>query len=387
MTLDLPTVVFGCSLLFVAYVLVGYPVVLAAICALRGRRDLQRGTTTPTVTVLLPARNGARWMPAKLQTLAALDYPHDLLQIVVIDDGSTDETAAMVERCGDTRVELVRVPRGGKPAALNAGLTRARGEILFFTDVRQPLDPGCLRSLVSWFTEPTVGVVSGELVIMDGQRQQEADIGLYWRYEKWIRRRLSQLHSVIGATGCIYAMRRDLARPLPPETLVDDMHLPLGAFFRGYRILFDEGARAFDYPTALDSEFNRKVRTLAGNYQILRAYPRLLLPTHPMWLHFVSHKLARLFLPFALMAVALATPFLPVWMAVPAAVGQLVVYGLAALDTRIPDKSAPKRLSSPARTFVIMMLAAAKAAWVAATGHRQLWTETQVTGGDRLRPV
>jgi cellulose synthase/poly-beta-1,6-N-acetylglucosamine synthase-like glycosyltransferase len=380
-------VAFSLSAALTVYVLVGYPALLGLISALARPRPVRREHVPRTVSVLLPVRNGERWVADKLSSLLALDYPRDLVRILVIDDGSTDRTREIVATFQGLGVELVALPRGGKAAALNAGMERATGEILFFTDVRQPLAPDSLKSLVSWFADPAIGVVSGELVIMDGQRQQEADIGFYWRYEKWIRRRLSRLHSVMGATGSIYAMRRELAAPLPPGTLVDDMHLPLAAFFKGCRIVFDEGARAYDYPTALDAEFRRKVRTLAGNYQIIRAFPRLLLPVHPMWLHFVSHKLGRLLLPFALATIAACTPLLPGPAAAAAAGAQAVVYGLALLDPLVPDGARAKRLTSPARTFVVLMVAAARAAWVAARGHPEIWTETTVAASDRLRPV
>src|SRR5205085_2641067 len=117
----------------------------------------------------------------------------------------------------------------------------------------------------------------------------------------WFRKALSRNGSVMGATGAIYAMRRELAVPLPADTLCDDMYLPLAAFVRGYRVVFDESAKAFDYPTALQTEFRRKVRTLAGVFQIVGAFPWLLSPANPMWIHFVSHKLGRLLLPWALL--------------------------------------------------------------------------------------
>ena len=179
------------------------------------------------------------------------------------------------------KIEFLAVPKGGKAAALNAALARATGEILFFTDVRQQLHPDSLANLVACFADPQVGVASGELVIRDGTGLEEASVGLYWKYEKWIRKQLSRLDSVMGATGCIYAMRRELAAPLPEGTLNDDMYLPLGAFFRGYRVILDDSALAFDYPTPLASEFRRKVRTLAGVYQIVGSLSGAAGPSQP----------------------------------------------------------------------------------------------------------
>jgi cellulose synthase/poly-beta-1,6-N-acetylglucosamine synthase-like glycosyltransferase len=282
-------------------------------------------------------------------------------------------------------VEVVRLAHGGKALALNAGMARATGDVLFFTDVRQSLDPQSLSSLVSHFADPSVGVVSGELEILPGSTKEEADVGLYWRYEKWIRTRLSQLDSVMGATGCIYAMKRALAVPLPAGLLVDDMFLPLAAFFKGYRVVFDEDAKAFDRPVRLGPEFARKVRTLAGNYEIIRAYPRLLLPTTRMWVHFVSHKVGRLLLPWALLAVAFTTPFLPVQWLIVALVGQLLVYGSAAVDPLVPQASFFKRITSPARTFGVMMAAAFIAARHLLPGGKDYWKPTEVSGEPILR--
>ena len=213
---------------------------------------------------------------------------------------------------------------------MNAALAHATGEILFLTDVRQQLDPRSLANLVACFADPEVGVASGELVIREGAGLEEASVGLYWKYEKWIRKQLSRLDSVMGATGCIYAMRRQLASPLPAGTLNDDMYLPLGAFFQGYRVIFDESALAFDYPTQLASEFRRKVRTLAGVYQVIGQYPALLGPGNRMWIHFFSHKLARLIMPWAMIVAALTSLGLPAPWNLWAAGAQAAGYALAA---------------------------------------------------------
>jgi biofilm PGA synthesis N-glycosyltransferase PgaC len=368
--------VFVVASAIVVYVLFGYPLLLALLCAVRRQVPVLKAPVTPTVSVIVPVRNGERWIEKKLQTIRALDYPGDRIEIIVVDDGSTDHTATLAGSVEG--VEVVRLPPGGKALALNAGIARASGDILFFTDVRQALDRGSLSSLVSQFSDPSVGVASGELVILDGNTREEANVGLYWRYEKWIRRRLSRLDSVLGATGSIYAMRRELAVPLPAGLLLDDMYLPLAAFFKGYRVVFDENAKAFDYPARLGSEFWRKVRTIAGNYEIVATYPALLLPTNRMWFHFVSHKLGRLVVPWALLAIVFATPFLPFPVWVFAAFAQIVVYGSAALDPFVPERSIVKRLTSPPRTFVVMMAAALLATGHVLPGQREYWKPTTI---------
>jgi cellulose synthase/poly-beta-1,6-N-acetylglucosamine synthase-like glycosyltransferase len=278
----------------------------------------------------------------------------------------------------------LRIPGGGKAVALNAGIERARGEILLFTDVRQALAPDSLRNLVACFADASVGAASGELVIRDGETIEELSVGLYWKHEKWLRKRESRVDSVMGATGCIYAMRRELAVALPAGTLVDDMFLPLAAFFRGYRVILDETATAFDYPTALDSEFRRKVRTQAGVYQIMGLYPQLLTPRNRMWFAFVSHKLARLLLPFALLVAAATTPALDEPCRASAIVAQALFYGLALADWWIPPGFFAKRLTSPLRSFVVLLAAAFCAVFVLLRPARSIWKDTHVRSARTL---
>ncbi len=149
---------------FIGYVLFGYPLLLGVISRHRGK-PVHRAFEARTVSIVMPVWNGARWIEAKLKSIAGLNYPAERIETIVISDGSTDETERIVSAYS-ARVKLIVLPKGGKAAALNAGLKQASGEIVFFTDVRQRLDTNSLRSLVECFADPTVGVVSGELVIL-----------------------------------------------------------------------------------------------------------------------------------------------------------------------------------------------------------------------------
>jgi poly-beta-1,6-N-acetyl-D-glucosamine synthase len=363
---------FLLAAVFCLYTVMGYPLLLVFLS--RRSRPVKKAFLPRRVTVILPVRNGEQWIAAKLESLLAIDYPSGLMEILVISDGSTDGTVRIVrDHAGAHGIRLLEVPGGGKALALNRGLEEAQGEILFFTDVRQELSADSLRNLVACFADPAVGAVSGELVIRQGRTAGEANVGLYWRYEKWIRLRQSRIDSVIGATGCIYAMRRELAKPLPPQTLADDMYLPLAAFFRGYRVILDSSAKAFDHPTRLNTEFRRKVRTLAGVYQIVGFYPALLGPRNRMWLHFLSHKLARLLLPWALLVVAGTSFGLPGPWRILAWWGQAGFYGLAVIDTLLPESSWLKRATSPVRTFVVLVAASLSAVIVIFIPPQKLW--------------
>jgi len=370
------TILFLLSTAIIVYVVFGYPL-LAALAA-RRPRPVRKERRPRKVTVLMPVRNGEPWIRAKLDSLLRLDYPRELLQIIVISDGSTDLTDEIVEEYAADEVQLIRIAHSGKAVALNAGMARARGEILFFTDVRQPLDPACLWRLVENFADPSVGVVSGDLIIRDRQTSEHTHVGLYWRYEKWIRDRLSAIDSVLGATGCCYAMRRRLAVPLPPGTLLDDVYLPLAAFFRGYRVIVEREAKAYDDPANLRSEFLRKVRTLAGVYQIVRAYPALLSPANRMWIHFVSHKIGRLLLPHALIVMAVATYGLPGLWREAAFGAQGLLYLSSGLDRWVPESWVLKPATSAARTFVVLMTAAFCAVPSFMFGGLDLWTDTRI---------
>jgi cellulose synthase/poly-beta-1,6-N-acetylglucosamine synthase-like glycosyltransferase len=371
----MPAVAAITACLLMVYVLAGYPLLLRWTARHRAR-PVQRQPIEPTISLIIVVYNGERFLEAKLQSVLALEYPADKLEIIVASDGSTDRTEEIAERFAARRVSLLRVPRGGKPAALNAAIAQAHGEILVLTDVRQPLEPVSVARLVENFADPSVGVVSGELVIRTGASQEEADIGLYWRFETWMRESLSSIDSMFGATGPFYAIRRTLAAPIPADALLDDMHLPLTAYFQGYRLVMDSRARAYDIPTSLETEFRRKIRTLAGNYQILRAYPALLGPSNRMWLHFMSYKFGRLMLPWLLLILAAASFGLPAPWRAAALASQAAFYGLALADAWIFKPRFLKRLSSSAHTFLVMMIATLGGLSVFFIPPRALWKVT-----------
>ena len=366
---------FLLSVSLVLYVLLGYPLLLGVV-ARRRARPVRKRNQELSVSIILPVRDGEPWIRAKLNSLLALDYPSNLLEIFVISDGSVDGTDDIVREYAFAGVQLIRIRRGGKPAALNAGMIRATGEILFFTDVRQLLGSECLRRLVNGFSDSQVGVVSGELVLRDGVDSTQAKVSLYWRYETWIRSHLSEIDSVLGASGCVYAMRRELAVPLPKQTLLDDVYLPLAALFKGYRVIIERAARAYDSPVGLQSEFLRKVRTLAGVYQILREYPELLGSRNRMRIHFLSHKIGRLVLPHALIIMAVTGWWLPAAWRDGAVVAQAIFYAFCALDPWIPEEWLVKPVTSASRAFLVMM-AAAFCAGPAFLFGGNLWIDTR----------
>jgi biofilm PGA synthesis N-glycosyltransferase PgaC len=361
------------------YILVGYPLLLAVVPFKAGpavRKDL---SYQATVTLIMCVYNGAAHIRGKLETILALDYPKPLLEIIVVSDGSTDETESIVGEYADREVRLIAAPHCGKATAVNLALEKASGEILFFTDVRQPLDPMALRHLVANFADPTVGAVTGELRLLKGEAGEQADMDLYWRYEIWARERQARIDSIFNTTGCIYAMRRKLASPLRPDTLSDDAALPLMAFFKGYRVIFDPAAIAVDYPAVAGTEFRRRWRNLAGLWQTFARYPQLFGPKNRMWLHFLSHKFGRLILPWAILLAIMGTLLLPASPVRWCLAGAEALFLLLALLDRFFPKGFPlKRLSSPARTFVAMNAASMAGLAVFFIEPTRLWKPTRV---------
>jgi poly-beta-1,6-N-acetyl-D-glucosamine synthase len=364
------------------YILIGYPLLLKLLSRRAPRPVAKNLGYRSTVSVIMAVYNGAAFVAAKLDSLLALDYPRELVQIIVVSDGSTDDTAKIVKSYASRGVEFIDAPHGGKAAAVNLAFAQATGEILFFTDVRQPLDPQALAHLVANFADPQVGVVTGELRLIRGSDGEQADMDLYWRYEVWARTIHSGIDSIFATTGCIYAMRRALAGPIPASTLSDDAILPLRAFFRGYRVVFDPEAIATDAPAVSGTEFRRRRRNLAGLWQVWVRMPELFTSRNRMRLHFLSHKFGRLALPWAMLLIVAATFALPPsWFRTSLELGDLALLLLALLDGIVPRWLPLKRISSPARTFLVMNAASVAALVVFFTPAERLWVPTKVEPG------
>jgi cellulose synthase/poly-beta-1,6-N-acetylglucosamine synthase-like glycosyltransferase len=369
-------VIFWTALALVLYILVGWPLLLRAMAQARRRPIALSDTHQPPITVIIAVHNGEPFLAAKLNSFLENGYPVEKIQIIVASDASTDGTDAIARQFSARNVELLELPRGGKCAALSAAFPHARGEILILTDVRQTIVPGSLQALVRNFADPQVGTVSCHLRIRQGDTLEEADLGLYRRFDDWIRDSLAAIDSMFGAAGAFYAIRRSLAEPIPDDTLLDDMYLPLTAFRKGYRCIIEPKAIAWDIPTPLDVERGRKLRTMAGNYQLWIRCPWLFTPANRMWFHFLSYKVGRLVLPELLFAIAVSSFFLSNPLRLVAVMGQTVFYGLALLDPAVPQGFPLKRVSSLARTFVTMMVAAIQGLKVLFVPARSLWKVT-----------
>ncbi len=330
-----------------------------------------------SVSIVIAAHNEARNLPAKIASLDALDYPAELLECVFVSDGSSDETVALLKQaCADRPGWHFHhyEEAAGKPTALNLGVAQASGDIIVFMDARQRVAPPAIRALVSRLAEPGVGAVSGELVLRGDLGDEARNVGLYWRYEKWIRDNESRLFSTTGATGALYAIRRADYSPLPADTLLDDFDTPVRLLGQGMRTVLESGAQIFDQAEGDSAqEFRRKVRTLAGNFQSFARYPWLFDPRrNPVWWQFLSHKVCRLLVPYALLLALLAsvfgdTPFLHIML-----VCQLCFYGLGLLGFF----GMTNKLTNVIKIFLQLNAAAVVGAWQSLSGRRAVRWKT-----------
>ena len=291
---------FWGSVAFIGYTYVGYPVLMWLLAKLRPNA-WKRSPIQPSVSVLMAARNGAALLPEKIKHLLTLDYPN-VKEVIVVSDGSTDGTVELLNHVTDPRFRAIALSEhSGKAVALNEGLKAATAEIVLFVDIRPRVAFGAISELVSNFADPKVGCVTGELVVgIDGHEDSAAAVGgLYWTYEQWIRKSEAQFDSPVGVYGGFYAARRELINPFPPGNILDDMFQPLAIIAQGYRSVLDESAVVHDvWPKTMEGEFQRKVRTLVGNFQLVQMCPWVLGPRNRTLFQLFSHKALRLMVPY-----------------------------------------------------------------------------------------
>jgi cellulose synthase/poly-beta-1,6-N-acetylglucosamine synthase-like glycosyltransferase len=321
--------------------------------------------------------NEADVLERKLENLLELNYSPELRELVVVSDGSTDGTDAILKKfAGISRLRvLLKHEAQGKAAGLNDAIKGANGEIVIFTDARQKIEKDAVRFLLENFADPQVGCVSGELMLGDPScGEVTRGMGLYWRIEKQVRQWESALGSVVGATGALYATRRHLLVQLPTETILDDVYLPMQVVRKGLRVVLEPRARVWDTPDlGTPREFERKVRTLNGNYELLRLAPWLLSNSNPIRFNFVSHKLIRLLVPFALGALlvsSIALPGVPFRLAL---ILQLAFYGLGIGALAGLKRGPLARIAETAFTFVLLNAAAVVAFTKFLTGRKVAW--------------
>ncbi len=299
------TILFWILLTAIFYCYLGYPCLIFLLAQIKPN-PVHKRSIEPTISIVISLYNEEDVISRKIKNLLGLDYPSEKIEILIGSDGSTDKTHNIIHQFSDHRIKLyINSKRQGKMATLNDIVPKANHEIIVFTDARQIFEKDALKKLVSSFADSKVGCVSGELVFNPEQGSTAKGVNLYWTYEKFIRYQESQIHSMLGATGAIYAIRKELFVSGPNNTVLDDMYTPLKIIQKGYRAIFDDTAYAYDHaandPT---EEYRRKTRTLYGNYQIFALFANMFNPlTSPIAWQLFSHKFLRVIIPFFLIII------------------------------------------------------------------------------------
>jgi cellulose synthase/poly-beta-1,6-N-acetylglucosamine synthase-like glycosyltransferase len=331
-----------------------YPAVLWAI--VRGRRHAgqkaggRAEALAPPVALVICALNEERVIAEKLANSRDLDYPRDRLRILVVSDGSTDRTAEAARRFAGDGVEVIEQPvRRGKIANLNEVLPQCAEEILVLSDANVMYRPDALRKLIARFQNPEVGCVSGKVILTESAAALDKPTENYYSLEWFLQAGASSIYSMVGADGAMYALRRELFRPCPPDTLIEDLAIPMAVIRQGKRVVHEPGAVGWERgPSSLREEFRRKVRIAAGAAQgLLRgnAWPPLSAPLG-FWFVFVSHKLLRWISPAVGAAIVISAALnIAQPLARTVLTGVVVAGGLAALQ--LVWRSGSRLLSVP----------------------------------------
>jgi cellulose synthase/poly-beta-1,6-N-acetylglucosamine synthase-like glycosyltransferase len=378
--ISIPGLVFWIAIGCVAFAYVGYSLSIVVI-GLFARRKLNRADITPSVTFLITAYNEEKNLAAKIEGTLALDYPKDKLEIIIASDGSTDRTDEIARSFADRNVRLVRVEgRVGKTETQNQAVRQARNEIIIFSDATTQYESQALRKIVRNYNDPEVGAVSGRYEYFN---PTGAAIGVgsvyFWKYENFIKRTQTRIHTITGCCGCIYSVRKAAYQPLPPD-IISDLCEPLAVLAQGYRIVFEPEAIAYEETTEKTSEeFNMRVRVAVRGMRGLLYMKKLF---NPFRFGFVSyqlfgHKVMRWLVPvfviiaFAANAFLLDNRFYQVTFALQAAF--FVLAGLGHLAARWNLKLLP--MSVP--LFVVTVnLAMLTAMWRVMKGVRAVTWET-----------
>ena len=380
------------ALALLAYTYAGYPA-LVWMLACCSRRRARGAAYEPHVTVIVVVYNEGARIGRKLDTCIGCDYPAEKLRVLVASDGSDDDTHEIVATYAARAVALLAFPaRRGKAACLNDAIAASDGEVVVLTDARQRLDASAIRHLVESLADPAVGAASGELVFeADGMTPFGEGVDAYWRYEKFIRRQESRVHSVVGVTGALYALRRECFRDIPVDTILDDVVIPMNVVMAGKRVVFEGRALAFDVPSRdHQQEKLRKVRTIAGNFQLMAAHPAFFVPfRNPIFVQLVSHKVLRLVSPYCLVLLLLANALLAsgglFYQCLLAA--QLLAYALPVIGVLRPSSRRWKVVKVATAFVMLNWFAVLGALEFARNRNAHLWNSRQraAAGDSRFR--
>jgi len=358
--------IFSLSALLFFYTFIGYPLILKFLLIGKKAPAVDSNNELPNISIVLCIYNSVSLLEKRINNIFEGNYPTDKIQLIIVSDGSTDNPAQVIQKLNLTNIKFVEYPLNkGKSFALNEGIKHVTTDLVAFADVRQSFDKDALIYLAQHFSVGTTGAVSGNLHIIDDKNNAASDPGLYWKYEKWIREKESRVNSMVGVTGAIYMARKALIPQIPDNSLLDDMFIPLSMVYEGYKIKFESKAIAYDVSSSSNAEeFHRKVRTLAGNFQLLKQLPWLMSPVkNPLFFQFISHKFLRLITPYTLILMLL-TSFLSQDVILTLLFGlQILFYGYSLLAYTLAKTNNSLPLGAFCSSFCSLQLAALKAGW------------------------
>lgn len=357
------------------YTYAAYPVLVTLVSVLRPRR-LKRGPYQPTVSVIITAYNEERDIAGKLENTLALDYPKELLEIIVASDCSSDQTDEIVRSFEARGVQLYRQPqRLGKTTAQNAAVERATGEILLFSDATTMYQPGVLRAMMPNFADETVGCVAGRLIYVDpsGSTVGHGNVS-YWNYETFVKKHESRACSLIGASGCMYAVRRSAYLPLYPEAHGDFL-IATKMVQQGLRTVFERDAVCTEETNRrVSNELSMRVRVITQTFNDLWRHRAMLNPFRSGFfaVQLFSHKVMRYLVPFFLVltfatSAALVTTSLLYRLAFAI---QVIGYVCAALSAALERVGIRSRMLALPQYFVLANLASVLALYKLVRGER-----------------
>ena len=304
------SIVFWSLLIILVYIYVGYPLLLIIKRSMGGEKFIQKREFLPKATLIISAYNEEKVIRQKIENSLSLDYPSDKLEIFIVSDASTDTTDQIVSEYEQNGIVLMRMEeRRGKTAGLNHAVSLATGEIIIFSDANAYYDPDAIRHLVVNFSDPEVGCVTGASRYI---QRQASFVGwcenLYWTYDSKLKILESQIGSMVGGDGAIYAIRKKLYTPLQPQDINDFVN-PLQIIIKGFRGIFEPAAVCYENTVHLfEEEYRRKVRIVSRSLKGLMQVPSLLNPLQFGFysIELISHKLLRWFTPAFVLGLGLS---------------------------------------------------------------------------------
>ena len=377
------TTVFWISALLLFHAYFGYALTAWLLARLTPASRNPRSTPDPMprVAFIIPACDEADVIHAKCRNTLDLDYPSDRLEIIVVTDGSTDRTPELAAECPGIRV-LHQPERRGKASALNRAITFAgAADVLVFSDANTLLSRDALRLMMRHYAEPTIGGVSGEKRVASRPGHPVHAEGIYWRYESWMKQLDAGFYSLIAAAGELFSIRLAYWRPIPEDTILDDLHLTLTICRQGFRFAYEPGAIATEPPSPrLADERERKVRIAAGAFQTLFRFRWLWLPFghFRLWYTYGSRRILRwIFAPVCLVLLLLSNLYLLACLETNLLIYQLAMVGQGSLYTLAAFGWGLNRLGRPsppviqACFYVVFMHAAMFAGFIRFVSGRQ----------------